>query len=129
MQYLGLGAELLNQADRGNISRSSFSNSPAGAGGSHEATTLATTQSSEIYKEAEPDIEEMDRSQLRTLAVDIYKEILGLSEDDMALLEEDRLDIRDDRYLNVNMWEEGDTLIEEDTSDDPGRLTTAEFFC
>ena len=69
----------------------------------------------------------MDRSQLRTLAVDIYKEILGLNEDDMALLEEDRLDIRDDRYLNVNMWEEGDTLIEEDTSDDPGMLTTAVF--
>ena len=69
----------------------------------------------------------MDRSQLRTLAVDIYKEILGLHEDDMALLEEDRLDIRDDRYLNVNMWEEGDTLVEEDTSDDPGMLTTAVF--
>ena len=69
----------------------------------------------------------MDRSQLRTLAVDIYKEILGLNEDDMALLEEDRLDIRDDRYLNVNMWEEGDTLVEEDTSDDPGMLTTAVF--
>ena len=76
-QYLGLGPELLNQADRGNpnASRSSFSgSSPRGASGGCEAgpTCVATTQSSEIYKEAESEIETLDRSQLRVSVKDHY---------------------------------------------------------
>ena len=74
-QYLGLGPELLNQADRGNASRSSFSGSspPRGVGPSEAGPTcVATTQSSDIYKVAEPDIESMDRTQLRVSASSIH---------------------------------------------------------
>ena len=132
-QYLGLGAELLTQEHRGAKCRSRRSSTFAayGADLSVNTTSIASPPpyanqsipaaicASPYFKSPEK-LEEMDYKQLQKVAVEVFLELLDLSNEDLVQPEMEEISIED--YINIASWEDGDVLVEEEMADSANLL-------
>ena len=98
-QYLGLGAELLTQNNRGNDGK--------------DVTDVPLT-----FINCAKEIPEMGRAHLKSLALDVYKEILDLTEENWEDVEA-TVGYSMSDYVDVSSWEPSDNLVIEETNDDP----------
>ena len=132
-QYLGLGAELLTQEHRGSKSRSRRASTFTKESGDSSSMNITATSPPVFVNQSIPaaicasphfktptKLFEMDYNQLQKVAIEVFLELLDLTEEDLTNPELDGVNIAD--FVNVASWEDGDILVEEEMDDEANLL-------